>query len=248
MFTKEDGMEKLLVIKFGYEGFYIYSETRRWLAAGNYFIRPLELHMEYLESEFAGIPREKILATYRWLAEQKKMDGTAKLILQESADGGMISVLMPKLEVLNPDYVRKNAGYRKEKEQAQAESTKNGAGKTPKAKKEKKATDPRIKRLIDYFFEAHKAAFDGEKPLIDGGKDGDILGNMLATFTEEEIKAKIDAWMAYTDKWIKENKIPHTIAQLKFNWPKLQVKSGKALTAQEREVLRQIEREDKLNA
>lgn len=75
-------------------------------------------------------------------------------------------------------------------------------GEGDKDKKKKKTTDPRIKRLIDFFFQEHIRTQKGEKTHINGGKDGTIFQRILTTFTEDEIKARITWFMLFKDKFI----------------------------------------------
>ncbi len=62
--------------------------------------------------------------------------------------------------------------------------------------------DTRIKTLIDYYFQAHIKTQNGEKVHIDGGKDGMLFKDLLKTFTEQEIKDRIDWFMLFKDDFI----------------------------------------------
>ena len=99
---------------------------------------------------------------------------------------------------------------------------KNSITKT-KLKKEK---NPQIKVLIDYFFDKHLEK-KGKKVAIDGGKDGKTIDELLKTFTCDEIKAKIDAFMVLEDKWMKENEVPFTIGIFKSQINKIGVVQAK---------------------
>jgi hypothetical protein len=57
-----------------------------------------------------------------------------------------------------------------------------------------KKTDPRIKRLIDFFYEQHTKII-GEKPHIIGGRDASVFKRLLATFPEEEIQERLIAFL-----------------------------------------------------
>jgi len=63
-------------------------------------------------------------------------------------------------------------------------------------KKQKPAPDPRIKRLIDYFFEAFKKR-RGFEPTVNGGAWGNIFKRLLRESSEETIRIVIDSFFAY---------------------------------------------------
>lgn len=81
--------------------------------------------------------------------------------------------------------------------------------------------DSRIKVLIDYFFIKHLEV-KKSKIAINGGKDGDIFKDLLTTFTLDEIKAKIDMFMAYNDPWMHDK--PYSIGMFKSQFNKLKEK------------------------
>lgn len=86
--------------------------------------------------------------------------------------------------------------------------------------KDKKSStkDTRIKILIDYFYQAHLNAGKG-KIHINGGKDGQKFIDLLKTFSEEEIKNKIDLFMKYNDPWMKDK--PYSIGMFSSQFNKL---------------------------
>lgn len=61
-----------------------------------------------------------------------------------------------------------------------------------------KPADPRVKVLIDYFFDKH-LEIKKEKYVVTGGKDSDVLRKLLILFSETELKDKIDRFFAITD-------------------------------------------------
>jgi hypothetical protein len=85
-------------------------------------------------------------------------------------------------------------------------------------------TDPRIKRLIDYYHDRFVDKF-GEKPVIDGGKDGAIIKKLLGTYSEEKIRELIDAFFESDDPFITRS--GYTIGCLKTQVNKLLVQTKK---------------------
>jgi hypothetical protein len=84
--------------------------------------------------------------------------------------------------------------------------------------------DTRVKSLIDFFFKAHTDWGRG-KVQIDGGKDGNIFKTLLETWTEDELKNKIMAFMKYEDDWMIENNVKHTVGYFKTAINKLDDKT-----------------------
>jgi len=62
---------------------------------------------------------------------------------------------------------------------------------TTVAKKEK---DTRIKELIDYYYDKFTKFYNGEKPHIDGGKDGHLIKLMLKHHSLEQLKYYMDVF------------------------------------------------------
>lgn len=62
--------------------------------------------------------------------------------------------------------------------------------------KQKPAPDPRIKKLIDYFFEAFKKR-RGFEPTVNGGVWGNIFKRLLRESSEDTIRIVIDSFFAY---------------------------------------------------
>jgi hypothetical protein len=92
-----------------------------------------------------------------------------------------------------------------------------------KQEKETKTKDPRVKILIDYFYQAHLTAGKG-KLHINGGKDGQKFIDLLKTFSEAEIKTKIDLFMKYNDPWMSDK--PYSIGMFSSQYNKI-LKTGK---------------------
>ena len=61
--------------------------------------------------------------------------------------------------------------------------------------------DPRIKVLIDYFFNKHLELLE-KKVHIDGGKDGKTMQTLLKTFNEQELKDRIDWFITFKDDFV----------------------------------------------
>lgn len=87
-----------------------------------------------------------------------------------------------------------------------------------KTKTKTTTKDTRVKKLIDYFFQAHMNTGKG-KVHINGGKDGQKMTDLLKTFSEQEIKEKIDLFMKYSDPWMKDK--PYSIGMFASQFNKL---------------------------
>jgi len=74
---------------------------------------------------------------------------------------------------------------------------------TLKPIKSKKQTDPRIKELIDYFYNQH-LKYRKVKYVVNGAKDGNLIKRILKEFNVNEIKGKIDQFFELDDNWLKE--------------------------------------------
>lgn len=86
----------------------------------------------------------------------------------------------------------------------------------------KKPPDPRIKRLIDGFFDLLKIRI-GEHPAgVPWGMAGKQFKALLGEFSEEEIKRRIECWFQSTDPWIVGNQFKPTLFFSQFN----KLKSG----------------------
>lgn len=81
-----------------------------------------------------------------------------------------------------------------------------------------KTKDTRVKVLIDYFFAKHLSERK-TKIVISGGKDGDIFKELLKTWSEEELKIKIDQFMIYSDPWMTDK--PYSVGMFKSQFNKL---------------------------
>ncbi|MHB8122626.1 MAG: hypothetical protein ACYDG4_10775 [Desulfuromonadaceae bacterium] len=67
-----------------------------------------------------------------------------------------------------------------------------------------KRPEPAVKNSIDYYFQSFLQKF-GEKPAINGKKDGAILKRLLGTYGEDRLKGLIDAFFQSEDKFIKDS-------------------------------------------
>ena len=65
----------------------------------------------------------------------------------------------------------------------------NTAPSAPISQKTKKKTDPRIKLLIDYWFQDYGRVFPGEKYVVQGGKDAAAVKRLLGTAPLEDMQA-----------------------------------------------------------
>ena len=86
-----------------------------------------------------------------------------------------------------------------------------------KEKQKNKNKDTRVKVLIDYFFDKHLES-KGTKIKIDGGKDGQKFTDLLKTFTQDEIKQRIDYFLnGYADTWMIDKPFTIGIFSSQFN-------------------------------
>lgn len=65
-------------------------------------------------------------------------------------------------------------------------------------------TDPRIKILIDHYYNLFQSKFD-EKPNINGAKDGALFKDLLKKYDEDKIKALLIAFFEIDDKFIQQS-------------------------------------------
>lgn len=85
--------------------------------------------------------------------------------------------------------------------------------------KEKRSTDSGVRELIDYYSDGYLQRF-GERPHINGGKDGTILKGLLTTAkTLDAVKQRIDGMLDSTDEFITRS--GRTIGVLQACWNKL---------------------------
>ena len=63
------------------------------------------------------------------------------------------------------------------------------------------AKNPSVKVLIDYYHDSFLKKF-GEKPVISGAKDGNLLKKLLADYPEDKIKSWLDAFFSSKDTFI----------------------------------------------
>lgn len=64
-----------------------------------------------------------------------------------------------------------------------------------------KKSAPEVKQIIDYYHEKFVIKF-GEKPVIDGGKDGSTIKKLLSTYGLERLKGLIDLFLESEDPFI----------------------------------------------
>ncbi|TEB15157.1 Bacteriophage replication protein O [Pelotomaculum sp. FP] len=64
--------------------------------------------------------------------------------------------------------------------------------------------NPAVKNVLLYYAEEFKNKF-GEDPVIDWGKDGKIIKDLLKPKSEEQLKAYLDAFFKSTDDWIRQS-------------------------------------------
>lgn len=227
-----------LIHKFGGNGYLVYFGVIEILSEQEKIETPLETSYAFIASKLY-LPLDQVASILGFIALKGKFE--------VKADKEQISVLCPKLREFLDNYTLKKHGVRTNyvhcTDNVSNEVEVEVEVEVDKKKKRKNlSTDARIKVLIDYYYQAHLAAGKG-KLHIDGGADGQIFKSMLETFTQIEIQNRIDAFMDYSDKWMKENNIPYTIRQFKSAFNKLAVKSsGKALSVEDIENLREMGR------
>jgi len=61
-----------------------------------------------------------------------------------------------------------------------------------------------VKIAIDYYHQKFRAKF-GEKPVIDGGKDGALMKKLVETFGETRLKELIDVFFEIDDEFIRNS-------------------------------------------
>jgi len=218
-----DGTLFKIFHKFNADGYYIYWRVVEILADGDHLIKPKKNIREWWEKE---IMKE-------WSIIEPVMDLMASEGMIELSKGDEISVLCPNLGVLNPEWLRK-LQYREEiKTSKDGTGTEQGRNKSVLKEnkrevkenkvKETKIKDPRVKVLIDYFFDKHLEE-KKKKVAINGGQDGKVFQDLLETFTEEEIKDKIDKFMVMKDNWMIDNQVPFTVGVFKTKINQVDVK------------------------
>ncbi len=83
-------------------------------------------------------------------------------------------------------------------------------------------TDPRIKQVIDFYHDQFVQKF-GEKPVIDGPKDGAVIKKLLGTHDLDKLLWLIRRFFASKDPWIQNS--GYTIGVLKTQINKLLVQA-----------------------
>jgi hypothetical protein len=93
-------------------------------------------------------------------------------------------------------------------------------------KVEKKEGNPNVTTLRTYFYDTH---LEKKKSVLapDWGGDGKILKDLLNTFTFDELKAKIDVFLTWNDKWMNDNNVPYDIKKFKSQINKIGVVQAK---------------------
>lgn len=90
------------------------------------------------------------------------------------------------------------------------------SGPTPAQKISKKEPNPDHKTFVDFFCQEYeKPERFGTKYLFNGGKDGEIVKKLLATFPLEKLKAMAIRYFETDDEFIKGN-MGHTIGGFKI--------------------------------
>lgn len=79
-----------------------------------------------------------------------------------------------------------------------------------------KKPDPRIKQLIDYYYQKFVSKFS-EKPVINGKKDGSIFKELLKNHDEDKIKRLLDLFFESKDPFIVQNGYTIGVFKTKFN-------------------------------
>lgn len=77
-----------------------------------------------------------------------------------------------------------------------------------------------VKTFIDFYFEEFKTRF-GKPPIIEGGKDGNLIKRLLKDITLEDLKDLLTKFFDSTDKFILES--GYTIGVFKSQINKLQI-------------------------
>ena len=93
-------------------------------------------------------------------------------------------------------------------------------------KVEKKEGNPDVTILKTYFYEKHLKE-KGSKVAPDHGADGKIFKDLLYTFTCDELKAKIDVFLKWNDKWMNEHNIPYDVKKFRGQINKIGVLENK---------------------
>ena len=95
--------------------------------------------------------------------------------------------------------------------------------KPKKSAKPKQPPNPDHQKVMDHYFDSFKNKF-GEKPIINGGKDGAIIKNLLATYPAEKIIALLDKFFNSNDSFIRNSGYALGVFQSQIN--KLLVDGG----------------------
>lgn len=116
--------------------------------------------------------------------------------------------------------------------------TKNPSNPPTKVKNVPQQTDPAVSNLIRYYHSKFVDKF-GEKPTIDGGKDGRLLKGLLRTYGEEKLKGLIDRFFDSDDSFITNSSytmgvFKTVINKLLINKDPKEIQKPKALSSLER--------------
>ena len=101
--------------------------------------------------------------------------------------------------------------------------------------------NPDVKAFIDYYHDRFLSLF-GEKPIIDGGKDGAIVKRLLGTYGFERLKGLLDAFFESQDPFIQKS--GYTIGVFKTQINKLLTERGGKSGAYKRSDPRKNEGQD----
>ena len=86
-------------------------------------------------------------------------------------------------------------------------------------------TDPGIKQVLDYYHDMFVAQF-GERPVINGRKDGAIVKSLLQTRDLDQLLGLLDAFFASPDPWIKQSGYTLGVFKSQINKLLTQAKGG----------------------
>lgn len=85
--------------------------------------------------------------------------------------------------------------------------------------------DPHVKEFIDFYFQAFQEKFLGQKPVIDGGKDGKIIKGLLKIVSLEELKDLLLKFFDSDDPFVLKS--GYTVGAFKSQVNKLRTSHGR---------------------
>jgi 3D (Asp-Asp-Asp) domain-containing protein len=180
-----------LMSKFGSDGYAVYCITLELLGSNNAVTQDACFEKEFLASSMR-LPWPRIAEVLAVWKQEKP-----GFVFLENGDE--ITIFEPRLKEIMDEWARRKFGKSLGSDSGVTHEQIESKSKS-KSKKEIDI-DPRVKTLIDYFFQRH-LEIKKEKYHVAGGKDGDAMKRLLSTFTEDEIKNKIDLFFASKDDFI----------------------------------------------